>query len=92
MGDSPAQTVKSLPAMWETWVQSLRQEVPLEKEVATHSSILAQKIPWMDESGRFQSVGWQRVKTRLRDFTSTTKQHAWLCLCVGLSVWCNHSQ
>ena len=63
MGDSlVAQTVKSLPAMWETWVQSLHQEGPLEKEMATHSSILAWKIPWMDESARLQSVGWQRVR------------------------------
>ena len=63
MGDSlVAQTVKSLPAMWETWVQSLSQEGPLEKEIATHSSILAWKIPRMDESSRLQSIGWQRVR------------------------------
>ena len=47
-----AQTVKHLPTMWETWVQSLGREVPLEKEMATHSSILAWKIPWMEEPGR----------------------------------------
>ena len=47
-----AQTVKNLPAMWGTWVQSLGQEDPLEKEMATHSSILAWKIPWMEEPGR----------------------------------------
>ena len=41
-----AQTVKSLPAVWETWVQSLCREGPLEKEMATHSSILAWRIPW----------------------------------------------
>ena len=41
-----AQTVKRMPAMWETWVQSLGLEDPLEKEMATHSSILAFKIPW----------------------------------------------
>ena len=92
MGDSlVAQTVKSLPAMWETWVQSLCQEGPLEKEITTHSSILAWRIPWMDESDRLQSVGWQS-QTQLSDFSSTTKKHAWLCLCVGLSVWCSHSQ
>ena len=44
--------VKHLPAMRETWVQSLGQEDPLEKEMATHSSILAWKIPWMEEPGR----------------------------------------
>ena len=47
--------------MWETWVQSLGQEDPLEKEMATHSSTLAWKIPWMEEPGRLQSMGSQRV-------------------------------
>ena len=56
-----AQTVKRLPAMWETWVQSLGQEDPLEKEMATHSSTLAWKIPWMEEPGGLQSMGSQRV-------------------------------
>ena len=56
-----AQTVKRLPTMWETWVQSLGQEDLLEKEMATHSSILAWKIPWMEEPGRLQSMGLQRV-------------------------------
>ena len=46
-----AQTVKSLPVMWEAQVRSLGQEDPLEKEVATHSSILAWKIPWTEEPG-----------------------------------------
>ena len=45
----------------ETWVQSLDQEDPLEKGMATHSSILAWKIPWTEEPGRLQSMGWQRV-------------------------------
>ena len=56
-----AQTVKRLPAMRETWVQSLGQEDPLEKEMATHSSTLDWKIPWMDKPGRLQSMGSQRV-------------------------------
>ena len=56
-----AQTVKNLPAMQETWVQSLGWEDPLEKEMATHSSILAWKIPWMEEPGRLQSIQPQRV-------------------------------
>ena len=56
-----AQMVKRLPAMRETWVQSLGQEDPLEKEMATHSSTLDWKIPWMDKPGRLQSMGSQRV-------------------------------
>jgi len=54
--------VKSLPAMWETWDQSLGREDLLEKEMATHSSVLAWKIPWMEESGGLQSMGLQRVR------------------------------
>ena len=50
-----AQTVKNPPAMWETWVRSLGQEDPLEKEMATHSSILACRIPWTEEPGGLQS-------------------------------------
>jgi len=57
-----AQMVKCLPTMLETWVQSLRREDLLEKEMATHSSILAWKIPWMEEPGRLQSMGLQRVR------------------------------
>ena len=56
-----AQTVKHLPAMQETWVQSLGREDPLEKEIATHSSTLAWKIPWMKEPGGLQSMGLQKV-------------------------------
>ena len=57
-----AQTVKCLPTVQETQVQSLGQEDPLEKEMAPHSSTLAWKIPWMEEPGRLQSMGWQRVR------------------------------
>ena len=53
--------IKSLPAMWETQVQSLGQEDPLEKEIATHSSILAWRMPWSEEPGRLQSMGSQRI-------------------------------
>ena len=53
--------VKRLPTVQETWVQSLGQEDPLEKEMATHSSTLAWKIPWMEEHSRLQSMGSQRV-------------------------------
>ena len=56
-----AQTVKRLPTMRETWVRFLGQEDPLEKEMATHSSTLAWKIPWTEDPGRLQSMGSQRV-------------------------------
>ena len=56
-----AQTVKNLPAMWETQVRSLSQGDPLEKEMATHSSILAWRIPWTEKPGGLQSKGPQRV-------------------------------
>ena len=57
-----AQTVKCLPAMWETRVRSLGQEDPPEREMATHSSILAWKIPWTEEPGGLQSMGLQSVR------------------------------
>ena len=56
-----AQSVKNLPVMQETQVRSLDWEDPLEKEMATHSSILAQKISWTEEPGGLQSMGSQRV-------------------------------
>ena len=52
-----AQRLKRLPAMWETWVRSLGREDPLEKETATHCSILPWKIPWTEELGGLQSMG-----------------------------------
>ena len=63
-----AQTVKHLPAKRETWVRFLRREDPLEKEMATHSSILAWKIPWMEEPGRLQ---WDSKES------DTTEQLHW---------------
>ena len=54
--------VKYLPAMRETWVRSLDQEDPLKDVMATHSSILAWKIPWTEEPGGLQSMGLQRVR------------------------------
>ena len=54
--------VKNLPAMQETWVQSLGQEDPLEEGMATNSNILAWRIPWTEEPGRLQSIGSQRVR------------------------------
>ena len=64
-----AQMVKHLPTMQETQIQSLGQEDLLEKEMATHSSILAWRIPWTVEPGRLQSVGSQS-QTRLSNFTT----------------------
>ena len=55
-----AQMVKNLPALWEMRVQSLGQEDPLQKGMATHSSILAWRISWMEEPGGLQSMGLQR--------------------------------
>ena len=59
--------VKLLPTMWETWVQTLGQEDLLGKEMATHSSTLAWKIPWREEPGRLRGV--TKSQTRLSDFT-----------------------
>ena len=61
MSSLMAQIVKKLPAMQETRVQSLGQEDPLEKGMATHSSILAWRIPWTEAPGGLQSMGWQRI-------------------------------
>ena len=58
-----AQSVKSLPAMQETWVQSLGWEDPLEKEMATHSSIFAWRIPWAEEPGSYSSWGRKESDT-----------------------------
>ena len=80
MGDnlevSMAQMVKRLPALRETRVQSMGQEDPLEKEMATHSTTLAWKIPWMEEPGGLQSMGPQS-RTRLSDFTFFLSKQYW---------------
>ena len=69
-----AQRIKRLPAMRETWVQSLGWEDPLEKEMATHSSILAWRIPWTEEPGGLHIVhGVAKSWTRLSDFTHTLR-------------------
>ena len=60
------QRLKRLPAMWETWVRSLGQEDPLEKEMATHSSILPWRIPWTEELGGLQSMGRKESDTTER--------------------------
>ena len=89
-----AQRLKCLPARWETWVQSLGQEDPLEKEMATHSSILAWRIPWMEEPGGLQSKGLQRVDMTKRfnfhflalkfSFSCKTLR---VCVCVCVCVF-----
>ena len=65
------QTVKCLPSMWETWVRSLGREDPLEKEIVTHSNILAWRIPWTEELDELQSKGHKELDTTERlHFTS----------------------
>ena len=68
MASLASQLVKNLPAMQETWVGFLGQEDPLEKKTATHSSLLAWRIPWTEEPSGLQSTGSQRVG---QDFTFT---------------------
>ena len=84
-----AQTVKNLPDMWENRVQSLGWEDPLEKEMATHSSILAWGIPWTEEPGRLQPMGLQRVRhdlvTQQQHSDSTTTIRGWPQLLVLFS-------
>ena len=84
---------KDLPAMQETWVQFLGQEDSLEKEMATHSSILVWEIPWTEEPGRLQSMGLQRVRHALVSKTKTREpdghSNLWGHLChspVGVSA------
>ena len=60
------QRLKCLPAIWETWVRSLGQEDPLEKEMATHTSILAWRIPWTEELGGLQPTGHKELDTTER--------------------------
>ena len=71
-----AQTVKNLPVMQETWVQSLGWEDPLEAGMATHSSVLAWRIPWTDEPARRQSLGSQRIRYDL----ATKQQQQYILL------------
>ena len=79
-----AQTVKNSPMMQETWVWSPGQEDPLEKGMATHSSILAWRIPWIEEPGRLQSTGSQRVGHDWVTNTFTFKSYQMLC---SLKFW-----
>ena len=68
--------VKNPPAMEETWVQSLGREDPLEQEMATHSSILGWRTPWIEELGGLQSMGSQRVGHDLRDLACMYSNHS----------------
>ena len=77
------QTVKNLPLTRETWVQSLCQDYPLEKGMATHSGILAWKIPWTEDIGRLQSMQEQRVRYNWATNTITTK-HIFKNLCISV--------
>ena len=63
--------VKNLPAVWETWVRSLGWKDPLKEGMATHSSILAWRIPWTEEPGGLQSIGLQRARHDLATKHST---------------------
>ena len=67
MDFSGGSVIMNLPAMQETWGQSLGQVDPLEKEMATHSSTLAWDIPWIEEPGRLESMGSQKSQTWVRD-------------------------
>ena len=82
-----AQTVKNLPAMWETWVWSLGWEDPLEKGVATYSSILAWRIPQTEESGELQSMGLQRVFGSYEYFNNNNSFNSWL-QCPSFHFFC----
>ena len=86
-----AQKVKKLLAMKETWVQSLGREDPLEKGVATRSSILAWRIPWTEEPGGLQVIGLQRVGHDCATNTSNTSSFSLLLLVFQLCI-CYSSQ
>ena len=81
-----SQTVKNLPAMWETQVQSLSWEDPLEKGMAIHSSILAWRIPWTEEPDKLQFMGSERVRQDWAANTHThTHTHTWISCFIYLS-------
>ena len=75
LGFPVVEMVKNLPAMQETWVQSLGWDDPLEKGMATHSSILAWRIPWEEERGRLQSMGCKQPDTIERRTHTHTHTH-----------------
>ena len=81
-----AQRLKHLPAMWETWVRSLGWEDPLEKEMATHSSVLAWRIPWTEELGGLQSMGRKESDTTERLHFTFTLSRRWSLISPMLNV------
>ena len=83
-GFSCGSVVKNPPAKQETQVQSLGQEDPLEKGMASHSSIFAQRIPWTEEPGGLQSMGSQKSRTRLRDYITGETNRNWESCVTGL--------
>ena len=87
MGTSlTAQWVKNLPAMQKTqemWVQSLGCEDPLEKEMVTHSSILAWKIPWTEESGGLQYKGCKELDTTEHEYGRSDYEHGYANICLS---------
>ena len=87
-----AQRLKCLPAIWETRVWSLGQEDPLDKEMVTHSSILAWRIPWMEEPGRLPVHGVAKSRTQLSDFLSLSSlvSRFWIFVLTSLNVITNH--
>ena len=93
-----AQRIKHLPVMQKTWVQSLGWEDSLEKEMATHSSILAWRIPWTEEPSKLQSVGLQRVRhdwaTSLSFFLCKRRRVRWFLQChiVSDKLWLSDSK
>ena len=76
-----AQRLKRLPTMRETWVQSLGREDPLDKEMATHSSTLAWKIPWTEEPGRLQSMGLQKESDTIERLDDAMEGQRGECKC-----------
>ena len=80
--------VKNLPAKQETWIQSLRWEDNLEKEIATHSSIFAWEIPWTEEPGRLQSMDSRRVRCDL--VTKQQQKYFIVCVCHLLFIQLSH--
>ena len=90
-----AQMLKNLPAIQETWIRFLDWEYPLEKGMATHSSILAWRIPWTEEPGRLQSMGLQRVKHDwMRHFSlfGVTVSYRSLSLSIGFNFWVSYCE
>ena len=82
-----SQMVKNPPAMWETWVWSLGWKDPLEKGTATHSSILAWRIPWTEEPGRLQSTGSQRVRHDWTAFTTASASYITSLTVLVVGLW-----